>query len=48
MMVDGKIFRGLFEHERLKPTRTRQGNVYNLPQLKQVVNIGITVYLIVI
>ena len=29
MMLDGKIFRGLFEHERLKPAniRTSQGNV---------------------
>ena len=44
MMLDGKILRGLFEHERLKPTiiRTSQGNVHNSLQLKQVVNIGIT------
>ena len=30
MMLDGKILRCLFEHERLKPTiiRTNQGNVY--------------------
>ena len=29
MMIDGKILRGIFEHERLKPTiiRTNQGNV---------------------
>ena len=29
MTLDGKIFRGLFEHERLKPAiiRTSQGNV---------------------
>ena len=42
MILDGKILRGLFEHERFKPAiiRTNQGNVYNLPQLKQVVNIG--------
>ena len=45
MILDGKILRGLFEHERLKPAiiRSSQGNVYNLPQLKQVVNIGMTV-----
>ena len=32
MMLDGKILRGLFKHERLKPAiiRTSQGNVYNL------------------
>ena len=32
MMLDGKILRGLFEHERLKPAniRTSQGNVHNL------------------
>ena len=41
MTLDGKILRGLFKHERLKPhIITSQGNVYNLPQLKQVVNIG--------
>ena len=36
MILDGKILRGLFEHERLKPAtiRTSQGNVYNLSQLK--------------
>ena len=35
MTVDGKILRGLFEHERLKPAmlRTREGNVSNLSQL---------------
>ena len=43
--LDGKILRGLFEHERLKPAiiRTSQGNVCNIPQLKQVVNIGMMV-----
>ena len=32
MMLDGKILRGLFKHERLKPAliRTSLGNVYNL------------------
>ena len=45
MTLDGKILRSLFEHEILKPTiiRTRQGNIHNLPQLKQVIHIGITV-----
>ena len=44
-MLDGKILRGLFEHERLKPAiiRTSQGNIHNLPQLKQEINVGITV-----
>ena len=37
--LDGKILRGLFERERFKPAtiRTSQGNVTNLPQLKQVI-----------
>ena len=45
MTLDGKILRGLFEHERLKPgiIRASQGNVCNLTQLKQVANIGMTV-----
>ena len=45
MTLDGKILRGLFEHERLKPAiiRTSHGNVYNLPRLKEVVNIGMIV-----
>ena len=45
MDLDGKILRGLFEHERLKPTiiMTSKGNIHNIPQLKQVINIGITV-----
>ena len=38
MTLDGKLLRGLFEHERLKPAviRTNQGNVMNLSKLKQV------------
>ena len=38
MTLGGKILRGLFEHERLKPMiiRTSYGNVINLAQLKQV------------
>ena len=37
MMLDGKILRGLFEHERLKPAilRTSEENVTNLVKLKQ-------------
>ena len=36
--LDGKLLRGLFEHERLKPAakRTNQGNVTNLSKLKQI------------
>ena len=43
MTLDGKILRGLFEHERLKPTNIRmsQGNVQNLVQLRQVTNAGL-------
>ena len=45
MILDGKILRGLFEHERLKPANitTSKGNVHNLVQLKQVINIGMRV-----
>ena len=40
MTLDGKILRGLFEHERLKPTiiRMSQGNVQNLADLRQIMN----------
>ena len=42
MTLDGKILQGLFEHKRLKPSilRTSEGNVSNLSQLKQIINIG--------
>ena len=42
IILDGKILRGLFEHERLKPgvIRINQGNIYNLPHLKQVLNLS--------
>ena len=42
MTLDGKILRGPFEYERLKPTniRTSQGNVQNLTHLKQAMNAG--------
>ena len=42
MTFNGKILRGLFEHERLKLMNimTSQGNVQNLAQLKQIMNAG--------
>ena len=42
MTLGGKILRCLFKHERLKPAiiRTSQGNICNLVQLKQIINIG--------
>ena len=45
MPLEGKILRGLFEHERLKPAnvRTSQGNVQNLAKLKQIINVGLKV-----
>ena len=43
--MGGKLLRGLFEHERLKPAmiRTSQGNVSNLAHLKQVITHGMLV-----
>ena len=43
--LDGKLLRGLFEHEGLKPAvmRTDQGNVTNLSKLKQVISSGLLV-----
>ena len=43
MTLDGKLLRGLFEHERLKPAviRINQGNVMNLSKLKQVMSSGL-------
>ena len=43
MTLDGKILRGLFEHERLKPAmiRTSEGNVTHSAKLKQIINAGI-------
>ena len=40
MTLDGKILKGIFEHERLKPTiiRTNQGNVQTLADLRQIKN----------
>ena len=45
MMLDGKLLRGLFEHERIKPAiiRTSKGNVTYLAHLKQVMSTGIMV-----
>ena len=41
--LDGKLLRGLFEHEQLKPVilRTSEGNVTNLVKLKQLFNKGL-------
>ena len=38
--LDGKILKGIFEHERLKPAvfRTNHGNVQNLAELRQIMN----------
>ena len=43
--LDRKILRGLFEHERLKPTtiRTSDSNINSLVQLKQVLTLGIVI-----
>ena len=40
MTLDGKILRGIFKHERLKPTIiwTNQENIQNLAKLRQVIN----------
>ena len=45
MTLDGKLLRGLFEHERIKPViiRTSEGNVSNLTHLKRVMSTGILV-----
>ena len=45
MTLDGKILRGLFEHERLKPAaiRTSHGNINSLVQLKQVLTLTIVI-----
>ena len=43
MTLDGKILRGLFEHERLEPViiRISQDNIQNLAQLRQIMNAGL-------
>ena len=40
MTLDGIMLKGIFEHERLKPTviRTSHGNIHKLAELKQVMN----------
>ena len=45
MTLDGRILRGLFVHERLKPAniRTSQRNIQNLVQLKQIMNAGFNI-----
>ena len=45
MMLDGRILKALFEHERLKPDniRTSQGNVQNLATLREVMNVGLKI-----
>ena len=39
--LDGKLLRGLFEHERLKPAVIRTNHVMNLSKLKQVMSSGL-------
>ena len=40
MTLDGRILKGIFEHERLKPAliRTNHGNVQNLAEVRQIMN----------
>ena len=40
MTLDGVMLRGIFEHNRFKPTiiGTNQGNIQNLAELKQIMN----------
>ena len=44
MTIEGKLMRGLFEHERLKPAmlRTDKGNINTLLALKRVMNLEIS------
>ena len=44
MTIDGKLMRGLFEHERLKPPmlKTDKGNVNTLLALKRIMNLEIS------
>ena len=44
MTIDGKLLRGLFEHERLKPAMLRmdKGNINTLSALKRVMNLEIS------
>ena len=45
MTLDGRILRGLFEHERLKPAiiRIHHGNINSLVQLKQVMTLDMVI-----
>ena len=40
MTLDGMILKGIFEHERLKPTviRANHGNLQDLAELRQIMN----------
>ena len=44
MTMDGKLLRGVFQHEMLKPAvlKTDKGNVTTLSALKKVMNLDIT------
>ena len=44
MTIDGKLLRGLFEHERIKPAviKTDKGNISTLSALKRVMNLEIS------
>ena len=44
MTMGGKLLRGVFEHERLKPVmlKTDKSNVNTLPTLRKVMNLEIT------
>ena len=46
MTLDGRMLRGLFQHERLEPTNIRrsQESIQNLAQLNQIVNAGLSFY----
>ena len=50
MTLDGKLLKGLFNHERLKPPmlRTSEGNVGKLSQLKQVMNYRIVNLILIV
>ena len=43
MTLDPRILKGIFEHDRLKPTiiRKNHGNVHNLAELRQIMNTGL-------
>ena len=45
MDIEGQLMRGLFAHERLKPAilHMNNGNVRNLLEMKNVMNLGLTI-----